>query len=115
MAQGTLNLDVIGTEYQTAPATGPGNYAGYVDLSQMVSGDQVSITQYVHIEGTTQLKAISTGSLTFDQLQLAAEDSVISIPVTLEAGQSAAIGVTLEAGTTGLQIPYRVTNIQTGA
>lgn len=113
--QETLTLTVIGTEVFTTDVVGFANFASYLDLTNMVSGDEIRVRQLANIVGLGTTQVLTNVTLTFDDLQLLEEGAVALLPLALENQQVSRIGLTLIAGTIPLEIPVRITNLQSGA
>jgi len=111
----TLTISALSTEGFTSTVTGPGSFSAYLDLSAMQSGDSVTIVQYADVLGTGAPIAVNSASVDYADLVAAGEAGIIAIPITLESAQTAKIGITLDAGTTPLLIPWRITNVKTNA
>ena len=111
----TLTIAALATEGFTSTVTGPGSFDAYLDLTNVQSGDSLTITQYYDVLGTGT--PIAGDSFTVDYSDLVAAGGVGAhvIPISLEAAQTAKIGITLDAGTTPLLIPWRITNVKTNA
>ncbi len=113
--QDTLSLTVIDTEVESTVVTGIGNFSPYIDLSAMVSGDEVLIRQYMDVAGVGDRKIMNTTTVTYADLQSSGDQAAFGVPFGLESLQTASLGLTLTAGTTPLSVPVRITNLGTGA
>jgi len=113
--QNVLTISATATPVSTEPVAGAGNYAAYFDFSAMQAGDAIAFEQLVDIVGTVSPKVVNSAEFTAEDLALASEQGALAVPVTLEAGQVLGFSLSLSAGTAPLEVPYRITNIQTGA
>lgn len=107
-------MTALNAEQLTDAVQGFGNFQGYLDFRALQAGHVVKIRQLLDVAGTDDNVSFNPVTLAFEDLAEAGEGG-IELPFNLEALQTGQIGVEVVAGAVPLSIPYRVTNLQTGA
>lgn len=110
-----LNITSLNTEEFTGFVTGFGNFAAYIDLRGLQVGDELTVNMYKDIVTPNDNVLISSAPITEATQVIAGDNAALELPITVGAGKTARIGITLTTGTTPLLIPVEFINMNTGA
>jgi len=113
MTTGTVTLAAFDTELFTDTVNGPANFDGYIGFKNMVPGDVVEIVRYQDVENEDDNDFNGPIEVTFQDVQKIGTFEDIP-PFSLQANQTFRIGITLKAGTLGLEMGWRITDLKTG-
>ncbi len=109
MTTGTISVTVAETDSDTV--TGPGNFNGYFDLTNIPSSTTVEIKRFVDIAGMGDPEL--DGPFDVSDTDVTSNGPLIEItPFSLEANQTAKISITKTTGA-DFDADWRLTNLLT--
>lgn len=112
MTIGTIAITALDSPINTDEVSGPNNFNGYFDLTNMVAGQIIEVKRFINVisQGTPTAEFDGPFEITFADVDASGTLQEIT-PFSLELGQIGFVEITLTAGTPALDIPWRLTNL----